>query len=136
MEASFVRKVYFQKGQKGLNLLLHVILFFQENQNKLSSFSEEKSNCASSTTSVLKTLVMEACWFNCRLVGSCFFHLSPSQNSVKEEKYNSMNSHYKCTSILKSSIYKINILILLINTREKYLKYCIHFTSIWNHQPL
>ena len=42
--------------------------------------------------------------------------------SFKEEMYNTMNSYYKCTSIPKSSFYKINILILPINTGEKYLK--------------
>ena len=40
--------------------------------------------------------------------------------------YNTMNSYYKDTSILKSSFNKINILILPINTGKKYLKYSIH----------
>ena len=39
---------------------------------------------------------------------------------------NSMNSYYKYTSIPKSSFNKINILILPINTGDKYLKYFIH----------
>ena len=30
----------------------------------------------------------------------------------------------------------INILIMPINTREKYLKYSIHFASIHDYQPL
>ena len=38
-----------------------------------------------------------------------------------------MNSYYKYRSIPKSSFYNINILILPINTTEKYLKYFIHF---------
>ena len=42
---------------------------------------------------------------------------------IKEEIYNSMNTYYKYTSIPKSSFYKINVLILPINTKEKYLKY-------------
>ena len=40
--------------------------------------------------------------------------------------YSTMNSYYKYTSTLKSSFNKINILILPINTGEKYLKYSIH----------
>ena len=42
---------------------------------------------------------------------------------LKEEMYNTMNSYYKYTSIPKSSFYKMNILILPINTEGKYLKY-------------
>ena len=45
-----------------------------------------------------------------------------------------MNSHYKYTSIPKSSFYKINILILPINTEEKYLKSVIMnliFRTVW-----
>ena len=45
---------------------------------------------------------------------------------ITEEMYNTMNLY---TSIPKSSFYNINILILPINTREKYLKYSIHFAS-------
>ena len=56
--------------------------------------------------------------------------------SVKEEMYNTMNSYYKYTSIPKSSFYKINILILPINTGEKSLKYSIHFASICDCQLL
>ena len=55
---------------------------------------------------------------------------------IKEEMYNTMNLYYKYTSILKSSFYKINILILPISTREKYLKCSIYFASICDYQPL
>ena len=50
--------------------------------------------------------------------------------------YNTMNSYYRYTSIPKSSFYKINIPILPINTEKRYLKYSIHFTSIFDYQPL
>ena len=55
---------------------------------------------------------------------------------VKEKMYNTMNSYYKYTTIPKSSFYTINLLILRINTREKNLKYSIHFPSICDHQSL
>ena len=55
---------------------------------------------------------------------------------IKEVMYNTMNSYCKYTSIPKSYFYKINILILPINTEENYLKYSIHFTSIFDYQPL
>ena len=55
---------------------------------------------------------------------------------LQEEMYNTMNSYYKYISIPKSSFYIINILILSINTGEKYLKYSIHFANICNYQPL
>ena len=55
---------------------------------------------------------------------------------VLKEMYNTMNSYYKYTSIPKSYFYKINILILPINTGEKSLKYSIHFASTCNYQPL
>ena len=55
---------------------------------------------------------------------------------IKEEMYNTMNSYYKYTSIPKLSFYKINILILPINTEEKYLKYSIDFASTCDYQPL
>ena len=55
---------------------------------------------------------------------------------LKEEMYNTMNLYYKYTSISKSTFYKINILILPINTGKKYLKYSIHFASICDYQPL
>ena len=54
----------------------------------------------------------------------------------KEEMYNIMNSYYKYTSIPKSFFYKLNILILPINTEEKYLKYSINFASICKYLPL
>ena len=50
--------------------------------------------------------------------------------------YNTMNSYYKYTFIPKSSFYKINILILPINTEEKYLKYPTYFASVFDYQPL
>ena len=43
--------------------------------------------------------------------------------------------YYKYASIPKSSFNKINILILPINTGEKYLKYSIHFSYICDYQP-
>ena len=49
--------------------------------------------------------------------------------SFKKEMYNTMNSYYKYTSIPKSSFNKLNILILPINTGEKFLKYFIHYAS-------
>ena len=55
---------------------------------------------------------------------------------IKEEMYNSMNSYYKYTPIPKSYFYKTNLLILPINTGEKYLKYSIHFAYICDYQPL
>ena len=54
----------------------------------------------------------------------------------KDEMYNTMNSCHKYTSIPKSSFYKINILILPINTGEKYPKHFIHFAYILDYQPL
>ena len=57
-------------------------------------------------------------------------------NNIKEELYNTINSHYKYTSIPKSSFYKINILMLHINIEEKYPKYSIYFASICDYQPL
>ena len=50
--------------------------------------------------------------------------------------YNTMNLYYKYASIPKSSFYKVNILILSINTEEKYLKYSIHLASISDYKPL
>ena len=55
---------------------------------------------------------------------------------VKEELYNTMNSYYKYTSVRKKYFYRINILILPINTREMYPKYSIHFAYICDYQPL
>ena len=49
--------------------------------------------------------------------------------------YNSMNSHYKYTSIPKSFFNKINILILPINTGDKYLKYSIHLFWLYLQLP-
>ena len=56
--------------------------------------------------------------------------------NLKEEIYSTINSYYKYTSIPNSSFNKINILILLVNTGEKYLKYSIHFAYICDYQPL
>ena len=50
--------------------------------------------------------------------------------------YNTLNSYYKYTSIPKSSLYKINELVLPISTEEKYLKYSIHFASVCDYLPL
>ena len=50
--------------------------------------------------------------------------------------YNSMNSHYKYTSIPKSSFNKINVFILPINSGEKYLKHSIYFVYVCDYQPL
>ena len=54
----------------------------------------------------------------------------PTTINLEREMYNTMNLYYKYTSIPKSSFYKVNILILPINTEEKYLKYSIHFAPI------
>ena len=55
---------------------------------------------------------------------------------LKEEMCNTINLYYKYTSIPKSSFYKISIFIMPINTREKYLKYSIHFGSVCDYQSL
>ena len=56
--------------------------------------------------------------------------------SIKAEMYNTISSYYKYASIPRSSFYKTNILVTPINTREKNLKYFIHFASVCEYQPL
>ena len=50
--------------------------------------------------------------------------------------YDTINSYYKYRYIPKSYFNKINILIMPINTMEKYLKPSIHFAYICDYQPL